>query len=108
MDIIGGILISIHTPAQGVTVPVVSVPFVMLISIHTPAQGVTQRYAHNQCCNHDFNPHSRTGSDLRQKEKRHKHQRISIHTPAQGVTNDGYREGERSGNFNPHSRTGSD
>ena len=86
MDIIGGILISIHTPAQGVTVPVVSVPFVMLISIHTPAQGVTQRYAHNQCCNHDFNPHSRTGSDIHGLLADLYVPAISIHTPAQGVT----------------------
>ena len=58
----------------------------ILISIHTPAQGVTQRYAHNQCCNHDFNPHSRTGSDIHGLLADLYVPAISIHTPAQGVT----------------------
>ena len=56
-----------------------------LISIHTPAKGVTYR---NQRKSHpwtDFNPHSREGSDASQKTDEQK-AAISIHTPAKGVT----------------------
>ncbi len=78
------------------------------ISIHTPAQGVTHiKIMSMHVCN-DFNPHSRTGSDLQQRRRYrwlmnfNPHSRtgsdaqkaetqamglnISIHTPAQGVT----------------------
>ncbi len=99
--------ISIHTPAQGVTILSPMFPALMPISIHTPAQGVTGvQKAHPHRFRHfnphsrtgsdnsssvtsfsacDFNPHSRTGSDmviLHAIQWR----LISIHTPAQGVT----------------------
>ncbi len=55
--------ISIHTPAQGVTV-LVGVPEQPLgISIHTPAQGVTLVLIMLLPPMCHFNPHSRTGSD---------------------------------------------
>ena len=56
-----------------------------LISIHTPAKGVTSDLVPFLQFPSDFNPHSREGSDLtgsRMKEI----QAISIHTPAKGVT----------------------
>ena len=55
--------ISIHTPAQGVTIPVYRCCKSEQISIHTPAQGVTF-YAIRRITMTE----------------------ISIHTPAQGVT----------------------
>ena len=77
------------------------------ISIHTPARGVTILSTLLFAVYCDFNPHSRTGSDLyvcldgRQ-------QVISIHTPARGVTRTWDSLRWRYANFNPHSRTGSD
>ena len=58
-----GIIISIHTPAKGVTLDAIQVDEETGISIHTPAKGVT----------------GFTGELV-------KLERISIHTPAKGVT----------------------
>ena len=86
LDLGGGTDISIHTPAKGVTNRWYDIYADKLISIHTPAKGVTTtpRSLGEGICN------------------------ISIHTPAKGVT-------RRQGlvfvgwkNFNPHSRKGSD
>ena len=77
--------ISIHTPAKGVTVSAVFVPYLPVISIHTPAKGVTfhlkARYGKSKWFQStlprrewlfgfksdaviaNFNPHSREGSD---------------------------------------------
>ena len=57
-------VISIHTPAQGVTIGSAAAESIEAISIHTPAQGVT---------------------DMDDDELA-AYQAISIHTPAQGVT----------------------
>ena len=100
-------MISIHTPAQGVTFLGVLFLLMRNISIHTPAQGVTLKiavlYHHNKfqstlphrewryirhrylCGLLYFNPHSRTGSDL-DIDVTYELSLISIHTPAQGVT----------------------
>ena len=56
-------LISIHTPTQGVTADSCDIPNCLTISIHTPTQGVTGITA------------VKTAADY-----------ISIHTPTQGVT----------------------
>ena len=58
---------------------------VLSISIHTPAQGVTLTQQMLLWCRDNFNPHSRTGSDKTKRSNR-KQNTISIHTPAQGVT----------------------
>ena len=59
-------LISIHTPAWGVTTSTGNKLDAMKISIHTPAWGVT-RITHEQSYHRAyFNPHSRVGSDHRQ------------------------------------------
>ncbi len=55
-----------------------------IISIHTPAKGVTPENT-TQGTLEDFNPHSREGSD-RVLEDIVKTSIISIHTPAKGVT----------------------
>ena len=55
------------------------------ISIHTPARGVTCMPIARTFGLHDFNPHSRKGSDSR-KGTAPIPVNISIHTPARGVT----------------------
>ncbi len=102
------ILISIHTPAWGVTHNVDGKPSVgsnfnphsrmgsdgqkppylvtVYISIHTPAWGVTHEITARKrnCCY--FNPHSRMGSDAAEAAPAEHGEQISIHTPAWGVT----------------------
>ncbi len=60
------LLISIHTPTQGVTRDNGSRVPEMYISIHTPTQGVTICHClvKIRICN--FNPHSHAGSDIAQ------------------------------------------
>ena len=55
--------ISIHTPAKGVTSIFYNYELGLQISIHTPAKGVTTAAALWRMVQHDFNPHSREGSD---------------------------------------------
>ena len=57
-----------------------------IISIHTPARGVTNITRTHKGDNSDFNPHSRKGSDQVRDSKREFRDFISIHTPARGVT----------------------
>ena len=78
-------LISIHTPAKGVTLPAIVFVVGLDISIHTPAKGVTY--------------------DAYQFFSFHL---ISIHTPAKGVTILPPILTSLSADFNPHSREGSD
>ena len=101
-----------------------------IISIHTPAKGVTWGRYWGIPEASDFNPHSRKGSDgrlirgygpwslfqstLPQGEWPYEaadikwHRVISIHTPAKGVTMLPKRQPSHLNNFNPHSRKGSD
>ncbi len=79
------VAISIHTPVQGVTLPVAIAGLAAGISIHTPVQGVTML--------DEFH------SLLTQ---------ISIHTLVQGVTKKFYHYINQSSDFNPHSCTRSD
>jgi len=57
-----------------------------LISIHTPARGVTDSLIVILSIGHYFNPHTREGCDNAPYSKGSFAQ-ISIHTPARGVTN---------------------
>ena len=57
---------------------------------------------------HNFNPHSRTGSDISELNYKQITLPISIHTPAQGVTLSWRQSLWFYSYFNPHSRTGSD
>ncbi len=123
------VVISIHTPARGVTEYKVSRQMERIISIHTPARGVTWYSGKAYIYDNDFNPHSRTGSDFVLTQRPfiwpnfNPHSRtgsdpgrnacclvcrISIHTPARGVTVFGLTTITLDANFNPHSRTGSD
>ena len=79
-------LISIHTPARGVTFIQTYVLPVIQISIHTPARGVTKQAAEAKMIYENFNPHSRTGSDASGRDAGVGVKKISIHTPARGVT----------------------
>ena len=102
-------MISIHTPARGVTYGACICCCRITISIHTPARGVTYQPCYRGGVYSDFNPHSREGSDRREVcrwglDTHHfnPHSRegsdvdrfvggdwiltISIHTPARGVT----------------------
>ena len=56
-------IISIHTPAKGVTWLDAYVRQVLYISIHTPAKGVTGYPLRIRRSARNFNPHSREGSD---------------------------------------------
>ncbi len=78
-------IISIHTPAKGVTWMICTEDLSTQISIHTPAKGVTS------------GPGNYSVAIV-----------ISIHTPAKGVTLYRIWEEWRVCNFNPHSRKGSD
>ena len=79
------IVISIHTPARGVTIDGKYIFALANISIHTPARGVTNTNADTNKVN-----------------------RISIHTPARGVTIMMLFLNQQICYFNPHSRKGSD
>ena len=79
----------------------------MIISIHTPAKGVTECRCDCGTNVTNFNPHSREGSDTAYKGTAQEHF-ISINTPAKGVTTAQRRISRGYGNFNPHSREGSD
>ena len=57
------ILISIHTPAKGVTRRLKQIAQRAFISIHTPAKGVTINGMDYNIVLENFNPHSRKGSD---------------------------------------------
>ena len=57
-------MISIHTPAKGVTGGGLSGTLVYTISIHTPAKGVTENgYIYGGRAVY-FNPHPREGGDM--------------------------------------------
>ena len=122
-------LVSIHTPAWGVTRHAPEQRQGYSVSIHTPAWGVTYTLLLYAGCPPCFNPHSRVGSDvacgkLRNFSKVSIHTPawgvtrdmgklmddiiVSIHTPAWGVTSRVSRRISFQGCFNPHSRVGSD
>ena len=78
-----------------------------VISIHTPARGVTRLPCKPEYRISYFNPHSRKGSDVKVSVSTI-FKSISIHTPARGVTFPSNPETLESWYFNPHSRKGSD
>ena len=100
-------IISIHTPAKGVTVTFFNCRRSRKISIHTPAKGVTM----NTVAELEQNPISihtpAKGVTSIQAESR-RSLSISIHTPAKGVTRFFYQASRFKSDFNPHSREGSD
>ena len=57
----------------------------VIVSIHTPTQGVTGRAA-RAASQEGFNPHTHAGCDYRQVLL-FGYLYVSIHTPTQGVTN---------------------
>ena len=57
----------------------------ILVSIHTPTQGVTWRSLSQAGFLHCFNPHTHAGCDLNQMILT-SFSNVSIHTPTQGVT----------------------
>ena len=100
-------VISIHTPAKGVTINEQDEWFSYDISIHTPAKGVTVITIAPCVISCDFNPHSREGSDLNIMLASAKNKNFNPHS-REG--SDGFRLGTwiQTLNFNPHSREGSD
>ena len=58
----------------------------ILVSIHTPARGVTVRLVRMRFGQNCFNPHPRTGGDSHRSYIVHLPSLVSIHTPARGVT----------------------
>ena len=78
--------ISIHTPTKGVTEGFVVDGYLDGISIHTPAKRVTFRCRRKKHSKGNFNPHSHEGSDIGNVDLETIGGRISIHTPTKGVT----------------------
>ena len=101
------ILISIHTPARGVTGVCRRRRCTENISIHTPARGVTSQSIHLIFCFRISIHTPARGVTLFASIWR-SFWIISIHTPARGVTSLTYTAFKVIGNFNPHSRKGSD
>ncbi len=99
--------ISIHTHALGVTYVDEEDEGSIFISIHTHAPGVTKCKSRCTYNIHDFNPHSRTGCDLRCDLKERKNDDFNPHsrTGCDAARTAGQKT---TANFNPHSRTGSD
>ena len=122
-------MISIHTPAKGVTGERLTQAATLDISIHTPAKGVTYTINDKIGLPPNFNPHPREGGDRYSMARRtsaadfNPHPReggddlkpssvaivnISIHTPAKGVTAIHFCAPPTIINFNPHPREGGD
>ena len=101
------LLISIHTPARGVTGFPLLIRKNSSISIHTPARGVTQVWVLSLSA-HAISIHTPARGVTLFTETIIGSYFISIHTPARGVTEDAINGVTRYYNFNPHSRTGSD
>ena len=78
------VMVSIHTPTQGVTFLLVVVYHSNKVSIHTPTQGVTNITIRTGSI-HSFNPHTHAGCDNFDLIDMFDF-RVSIHTPTQGVT----------------------
>ncbi len=78
--------ISIHAPARGATLHFQGVHPVCQISIHAPARGATYSPLSHSVRFSDFNPRSRTGSDVAQIADGVVYAMISIHAPARGAT----------------------
>ena len=99
--------ISIHTPARGVTPWMIKCIVILPISIHTPARGVTM-VERGQWPILAISIHTPArGVTHAIVVLQHSHI-ISIHTPARGVTKMRILRQGKCGNFNPHSRKGSD
>ena len=100
-------MISIHTPAKGVTSALEANNATVLISIHTPAKGVTA-WKKKQQLPHRFQSTLPRREWLTKADLRDGMVVISIHTPAKGVTVIMGVSKESIEHFNPHSREGSD
>ena len=81
--------VSIHTPTQGVTTPVVLCLSLKQVSIHTPTQGVTNTKKNHTFVPVSFNPHTHAGCD-KSPSGDSSYITVSIHTPTQGVTIGGW------------------
>jgi len=100
-------MVSIHTPARGVTFEIRLRLLLDLVSIHTPARGVTKGELRTCHANQRFNPHSRTGSDVDLAGKIKGRYSFNPHSRT-GSDSIGSTQGPTISRFNPHSRTGSD
>ena len=78
-----------------------------IISIHTPARGVTLRSETPEDSPGDFNPHSREGSDGKSQYPRLPLHHFNPHS-REGSDTSIWRRIAESTHFNPHSREGSD
>ena len=59
----------------------------MVVSIHTPIQGVTSTKSQEPGGYYSFNPHTHTGCDYVSSAALN-YAQVSIHTPIQGVTSE--------------------
>ena len=78
-----------------------------MVSIHTPAKGVTRNIGANFQRIRGFNPHTREGCDSLFSVLSRAYD-VSIHTPAKGVTQHKARPLSEDSRFNPHTREGCD
>ena len=98
-------MISIHTPAKGVTRIVVlqSVKY----QFQSTAKGVTSRGRGNIRELANFNPHSREGSDINCATSHR--EEVNFNPHSREGSDDGFNNlKDTLGDFNPHSREGSD
>ena len=78
-----------------------------MISIHTPARGVTVKDRGIDYVGYNFNPHSREGSDYHKKSETFYESDFNPHS-REGSDAEPFGEFSGLRNFNPHSREGSD
>ena len=101
------IVVSIHTPIQGVTNGCGFLGYSLKVSIHTPIQGVTpptDGEAHPTAC---FNPHTHTGCDSYGKKDYKTAVCFNPHTHT-GCDCSQFLQVLRLLCFNPHTHTGCD
>ena len=78
-------LISIHTPAKGVTLHLLEVLLLLTISIHTPTKGVTEGFVVDGYLD-GISIHTPTKGVTKSYTREDVIIKISIHTPTKGVT----------------------
>ena len=101
------LMISIHTPAKGVTSIEMLLSCGSHISIHTPAKGVTLKKDIRDELMFHFNPHSREGSDLGHLTEKDLKEDFNPHS-REGSDKAEAVKAVQTEDFNPHSREGSD
>ena len=100
------VIVSIHTPTQGVTFLYICNVFRICFNPHTHA-GCDRSGRFTLCCSMDVSIHTPTQGVTTLAAVNSRNPRVSIHTPTQGVTQaEVWKVWHRS--FNPHTHAGCD